>query len=90
MAGERFRLPGRTETSAVCTDPAYRRQGLAGDLVRTLTGMIRDRGDTAVLHVRPGNVAATRLYESLGFVTTAEPTFIAARTPGDAAQTPQP
>ena len=33
MAGERMRPPGYTEVSAVCTDPAFRGQGLAAYLV---------------------------------------------------------
>ena len=36
MAGERLRVPGYTEISAVCTDPAYRGQGLAARLTRAV------------------------------------------------------
>lgn len=36
MAGERMRPPGWTEISAVCTDPAYRGQGLATRLIRAV------------------------------------------------------
>ena len=81
MAGERFRAPGWSEISAVCTDPAYRRQGLATALVRTLVTDIRSRGSNAFLHVQAQNTGAIRLYESLGFVTGAAPTFIGARVP---------
>ena len=67
MAGERFRPPAWTEISAVCTDPAYRGQGLATRLVRAVSDGIRDSGATPFLHTSADNVRAIRLYESLGF-----------------------
>ena len=67
MAGERMRLPGLTEISAVCTDPAHRGQGLARALVCALLGRIQTRGERAFLHVAIDNVSAIRLYETLGF-----------------------
>ncbi|GAA0481221.1 hypothetical protein Ade02nite_56500 [Paractinoplanes deccanensis] len=83
MAGERIRVPGWTEIGTVCTDPAMRGQGLASTLVRALTGLIRERGDEAFLHVNEANAGALRLYERLGFVTRAKTGFLAARVPGD-------
>ncbi|MEU4532102.1 GNAT family N-acetyltransferase [Micromonospora ureilytica] len=82
MAGERFRAAGWTEISAVCTDPAYRRRGLAGALVRTLTARIHGRGDDAFLHVRESNHGAIRLYQALGFVVESVPLFIGVTVPG--------
>jgi demethylmenaquinone methyltransferase/2-methoxy-6-polyprenyl-1,4-benzoquinol methylase len=41
MAGERTQPPGFTEISAVCTDPAFQRQGLAAALVRDVAHTIR-------------------------------------------------
>lgn len=67
MAGERLRLPGWTEVSAVCTDAGHRGQGLAGRLVRHVSAGIRDRGDTPFLHAAAANTGAIRLYESMGF-----------------------
>ena len=67
MAGERMRLPGHTEISAVCTAPTHQRRGLAAALVSTLVSGIAARGDTAFLHVVTDNVGAIRLYEALGF-----------------------
>ena len=67
MAGHRLRLPGFVEISAVCTDQAHRGQGLAAGLVQTLVADIRANGDVPILHVLDSNVAAIRLYESLGF-----------------------
>jgi ribosomal protein S18 acetylase RimI-like enzyme len=67
MAGERFRLDGWTEISAVCTKPDYRGQGLASRLVGALIAGIQLRSQRAFLHVLGTNVGAIRLYEELGF-----------------------
>lgn len=67
MAGERMRPPGWTEISAVCTDHAYRGQGLAGRLVRAVAVGIVERGETPCLHAAASNTGAIRLYEKLGF-----------------------
>jgi len=67
MAGERLRPPGWTEVSAVCTDHAYRGQGLAGRLVRAVAVGIAERGETPLLHAAASNTGAVRLYEKLGF-----------------------
>ncbi|MFC7247246.1 GNAT family N-acetyltransferase [Catellatospora aurea] len=67
MAGERLRPVGWNELSAVCTDPAHRRQGLAMRLVRALIAGMRERGERAFLHVSDGNPGAYAMYERLGF-----------------------
>jgi len=67
MAGERMRPPGWTEISAVCTDPAWRGQGLASRLTRAVAAGITARGDTPFLHAIASNVTAIRLYKELGF-----------------------
>jgi ribosomal protein S18 acetylase RimI-like enzyme len=67
MAGERIRLEGWTEISAVCTSPAYRGQGLASALVGALIRGIERRSERAFLHVLSTNTSAIRLYEQLGF-----------------------
>ena len=67
MAGERLHPPGWTEISAVCTDPAYRGQGLAARLIRAVAAGIQARGETPFLHAATSNTNAIRLYESLGF-----------------------
>ena len=69
MAGERLRLSGYTEISAVCTHPDFRGRGYAGSLVSALIQRITGRGETPFLHVRQENVGARRLYEKLGFDT---------------------
>lgn len=67
MAGERFRLDGWTEISAVCTRPNHRGQGLASQLMGALIASIRRRSERAFLHVMSTNTGAIRLYEQLGF-----------------------
>lgn len=72
MAGERFRIPGHTEISAVCTHPDHRGSGLAAALVDSLVNGIAARGDLAFLHVVDDNTAAIALYRALGFTTRRE------------------
>ncbi|MEV7320760.1 GNAT family N-acetyltransferase [Streptomyces sp. NPDC093970] len=81
MAGERLHPPGWTEISAVCTDPAYRGEGLATRLIRAVAYGIRARGETPFLHTSAGNATAIRLYESLGFRVRRRTAFLAARVP---------
>lgn len=68
MAGERMRLDGFTEISAVCVHPSCRGQGLAAELVSTLARSIASRAETSFLHVFNSNRAAIELYRKLGFV----------------------
>lgn len=72
MAGERFRLPGHTEVSGVCTHPDHRGRGLARQLSAAVAARIQARGDQPFLHAWKTNTAAISLYESLGFVLRAE------------------
>lgn len=81
LAGERLRPPGWTEISAVCTDPAFRGEGLATRLILAVAHGIRERGDTPFLHTAADNANAVRLYESLGFRLRRRTAFLAARTP---------
>jgi ribosomal protein S18 acetylase RimI-like enzyme len=81
LAGERLRLPGWTEISAVCTDPDHRGRGLATRLVRAVAAGIRERGDTPFLHAAASNTGAIRLYESIGFTLRRHTDFREVRTP---------
>ena len=72
MAGERMRLDGYTEISAVCVDAAFRGQGHAAGLTRLLIAAIRARAETPFLHVFKLNHAAIALYRTLGFVERRE------------------
>jgi ribosomal protein S18 acetylase RimI-like enzyme len=67
MAGERLKVPGHTEVSAVCTHPEHTGMGYAGILMTEVMRRIRDRGETPFLHVRQDNVRAVEIYQRLGF-----------------------
>ena len=67
MTGERLKLPGFTELSAVCVHPEHLGRGYARSLMSAVAGGIRARGETPFLHVLPENARAISLYESLGF-----------------------
>lgn len=72
MAGERFRFPGYTEVSGVCTHPDFRHRGLARRLSTAVAAHIESRGERAFLHAWKTNTPAISLYESLGFEIRAE------------------
>ncbi|MPV69338.1 GNAT family N-acetyltransferase [Burkholderia sp. BE17] len=72
MAGERMRVDGYTEISAVCVDAAFRRQGLAARLIRALIAAIGARSETPFLHVLTSNRVAIERYLALGFVVRRE------------------
>ena len=82
MAGERLHLPGWTEISAVCTDPAFRGRGYATRLVRAVAAGIRARGAVPVLHASSPNTTAINLYQAIGFRLRKRLTFGAFRTVG--------
>jgi predicted GNAT family acetyltransferase len=67
MAGERLKVPGYTEVSAICTHPEHTGHGYAGILTNEVIHRIRSRGETPFLHVREDNVRAIELYKRLGF-----------------------
>src|ERR1051326_1348193 len=67
MAGERLKVPGHTEVSAVCTHPEHTGKGYAQVLMSEIMRGIRDRGETPFLHVRGDNVRAIKIYKLLGF-----------------------
>ena len=66
MAGERLRVTGHTEISAVCCHPQWRGRGLAADLMRRVSQAIVARGELPFLHVLAENATAIGLYEKLG------------------------
>jgi predicted GNAT family acetyltransferase len=71
MAGERQKLPGYTEVSAVCTHPDFQGRGYARILISAVAQKILERGEIPMLHVREDNAGAIRVYEKLGFKTRA-------------------
>jgi len=80
MAGERLRLPGFTEISAVCTHPEVRGRGLASQLTGLLVERIVARGEQPILHVTHDN-PARRVYERLGFRVRRDVEFAVLRPP---------
>jgi ribosomal protein S18 acetylase RimI-like enzyme len=81
MAGERIRIPGFCEISAICTDEAWRGHGLASLLTLAVAAGIRARGETPFLHAVATNTTAIRVYEHLGFTIRQETSFKSARVP---------
>ena len=67
MAGERLKVDGYTEVSAVCTHPDYLGKGYAAALMRTVMRGILECGETPLLHSRADNGRAIALYDRLGF-----------------------
>jgi ribosomal protein S18 acetylase RimI-like enzyme len=67
MAGERLKVPGHTEVSAVCTHPEHTGKGYAGILMTEVMRRIRERGETPFLHSRQDNARAVEIYKRLGF-----------------------
>lgn len=82
MAGERLKVPGHTEVSAVCTHPNYLGKGYAGALMLEVMRGIGSRGETPFLHVRSDNARAIALYERLGFRTRWEGHYAVLRRVG--------
>jgi ribosomal protein S18 acetylase RimI-like enzyme len=79
MAGERLQVAGYREISGVCTDPAWRGQGLARDAMLAVGRAMLARGERPFLHVFASNAPAIALYEKLGFVQRAKPWVIGLR-----------
>jgi len=67
MAGERMRMDGYQEISAVCTHPEFIGRGYAQRLVALLVNAVLERGDTPFLHTHRENARALALYDHLGF-----------------------
>jgi ribosomal protein S18 acetylase RimI-like enzyme len=67
MAGERMKVPGHTEVSAVCTHPDHVGKGYARTLMTEVMCRIRERHETPFLHVRQDNAGAIGLYKKLEF-----------------------
>lgn len=67
MAGERLKVPGYTEVSAICTSPDFIGRGYASILTSSICERIIANGDIPFLHVRQDNVRAIEVYKKLGF-----------------------
>lgn len=79
MAGERLKLPGAAELSAVCTHPEHLGRGHAAALMSEIASRILARGERPFLHVLPENARAIALYERLGFKQSASFSYVLLR-----------
>jgi predicted GNAT family acetyltransferase len=66
MAGERLRLDGFTEVSAVCTHPEFRGRGYGHALVSSVAARILQESRVPILHVFTEN-GAISVYKKVGF-----------------------
>jgi len=89
MAGERFRVPGFVEISAVCTHPDARGEGLGAAITLDVARSIRAGGDEAFLHVLDSNEAAISVYRKLGFELRRKTEVVFAQRHGSDWQPPQ-
>ncbi len=69
ITGERMRMDGFIEVSAVITHPDHTGKGYAKQLVTHVVNAILDKNNTPFLHVSEANFGAIQLYEKLGFRT---------------------
>lgn len=75
VAGERMKMNGFTEVSAVVTHPAYAGRGYAKQLMAKVCAKIFSEGKLPFLHVAETNTGAIALYEKLGFFTRRRMSF---------------
>lgn len=69
MAGERMRMNGFTEISAVVTDPNFTGRKYAQHLIAQLVNKNISAGIIPYLHTGVNNERAIKVYEYLGFIT---------------------
>jgi predicted GNAT family acetyltransferase len=67
LAGERLKVNGYTEVSAICTHPDFLGKGFASFLLSKVSEQIIKNGDFPFLHVRQDNSRAIEVYKKLGF-----------------------
>jgi ribosomal protein S18 acetylase RimI-like enzyme len=79
MSGERMKVPGHTEVSAVCTHPEHTGHGYAAALMTRVMRGILDREEVPFLHVRGDNSRAIELYKRLGFAERKSGHFVVLR-----------
>ncbi len=75
MAGERLKVNGYTEVSAICTHPDFLGKGYASFLLSNISEQIIKEGNIPFLHVRKDNSRAIEVYKKLGFQIRADVYF---------------
>jgi ribosomal protein S18 acetylase RimI-like enzyme len=66
MGGERLKLEGFSEISAVCTHPSFRGQALGTSIIGEIVRLHRRQGVVSFLHVGCANEGAVKLYLRMG------------------------
>jgi ribosomal protein S18 acetylase RimI-like enzyme len=67
MGGERLKLDGYSEVSAVCTRPDFRGHAYGTSIIWEIARMHRRQGVVSFLHVGCANEGAVKLYLRMGF-----------------------
>ncbi|QQQ29166.1 GNAT family N-acetyltransferase [Chryseobacterium indoltheticum] len=75
VTGERMKMHGYTELSAIVTHPEHTGNGYAKQLIVHASNKIFNESKIPYLHVADNNVNAIGLYEKLGFVTRKKISF---------------
>lgn len=75
MAGERLKMNGYTEASAICTKPGHGGRGYASCLLSAVSAKIIAAGDMPFLHVKQDNEPAIAVYKKLGYEIRRETYF---------------
>lgn len=75
VAGERMKMNGFVELSAIVTHPAHTGKGYAKQLITHLTSRIFEEDDQPFLHVAETNLNAISLYKKLGFIVRRKISF---------------
>ena len=75
VTGERMKMYGFTEISAVVTHPDFTGKGFAKQLVAYTVNKIFEENIIPYLHVAESNISAVTLYERSGFTTRRKISF---------------
>ena len=75
VTGERMKMNGFTEISAVVTHSEHTGKGYAKQLIKYTTNQVLNENKIPYLHVAESNVGAIKLYEKLGFATRCKISF---------------
>jgi GNAT superfamily N-acetyltransferase len=75
VTGERMKMNGYTELSAIVTHPAHTGKGYAKQLITYASNKVFNQDQIPFLHVANTNVGAIGLYEKLGFCTRRKMNF---------------
>jgi len=75
MAGERLKISGYTEVSAICTHPDFIGKGYGAVLLSQASLRILRDGQIPFLHVRNDNTRAIKMYEKAGYTIRTEMDF---------------